>query len=62
LRQAEISPERLRGFGRLLAGTRRQNLVYVDDLRITSLSHGIEFQFTLPPGCYATVLLGEFMK
>jgi tRNA pseudouridine13 synthase len=53
---------RLRVFGRLLAGTRRQNLIYCDDLTIHPTLTGLEFQFSLPPGCYATVLLSEFMK
>jgi tRNA pseudouridine13 synthase len=62
LSDAGITPTQLRSFGPLLSGTRRRNLVYVDDLAITPLPHGLEFRFSLPAGSYATVLLAEFMK
>jgi tRNA pseudouridine13 synthase len=57
-----IAPSRLRAFGGLLLGTRRENLVSVADLRITPHAGALEFSFSLPAGCYATVLLREFMK
>ena len=62
LTESGITPSHLRSFGPLLSGTRRRNLVYVDDLAITPLPHGLEFRFSLPAGSYATVLLAEFMK
>ncbi len=62
LAEAGIADSQFRAFGQLLAGTRRRNLVYLDDLTITPLPHGLEFQFTLPAGSYATILLAEFMK
>jgi tRNA pseudouridine13 synthase len=50
------------GFGKLLMGTRRHNLVYVDDLDATPEPDGLRLTFTLPAGSYATVLLREVMK
>jgi tRNA pseudouridine13 synthase len=62
LAESGITAAQLRSFGQLLTGTRRRNLVYVDDLAITPLPHGLEFRFSLPAGSYATVLLAEFTK
>jgi tRNA pseudouridine13 synthase len=51
-----------RGFGKLLSGTRRHNVVYVDDLAAGLEPEGVRLTFTLPAGSYATVLLQEVMK
>jgi tRNA pseudouridine13 synthase len=50
------------GFGKLMMGTRRHNLVYLDDLTSTWEPDGLRLSFTLPAGSYATVLLAEVMK
>ena len=50
------------GFGKLLSGTRRHNLVYVDDLACEETLAGLRFSFTLPAGSYATILLREIVK
>ncbi len=50
------------GFGKLVLGTRRQNLVYIDDLSSAWEPDGLRLNFTLPAGSYATVLLAEVMK
>jgi len=50
------------GFGKLLMGTRRHNLVYLPDLAAAIEPDGIRLTFTLPAGSYATVLLRELMK
>ena len=50
------------GFGKLLQGTRRHNLVYPDDLAANPVADGIQLICTLPAGSYATVLLRELMK
>jgi tRNA pseudouridine13 synthase len=50
------------GFGKLLQGTRRHNLIYVADLAADVELDGLRVTFTLPAGSYATVLLREFMK
>jgi tRNA pseudouridine13 synthase len=47
------------GFGKLMQGTRRHNLVYLDDLAAAWESAGLRLTFTLPAGSYATVLLRE---
>ena len=50
------------GFGKLLQGTRRHNLIYIDDLAAVAEPDGLRLSFTLPAGSYATVLLREIMK
>ena len=45
-----------------MLGTRRHNLVYLDDLAATWEPDGLRLAFTLPAGSYATVLLAEVMK
>jgi tRNA pseudouridine13 synthase len=49
-------------FGKLVQGTRRHNLVYVDDLAATAAPEGVWLTFTLAAGSYATILLREVMK
>jgi tRNA pseudouridine13 synthase len=62
LTAAGLSKASFDGFGKLLMGTRRHNLVYVDDLSATREPDGLRLTFTLPAGSYATVLLREVMK
>jgi tRNA pseudouridine13 synthase len=57
-----FTPASFSGFGKLLQGTRRHNLVYVNDLAAAWESAGLRLTFTLPPGSYATVLLREITK
>jgi tRNA pseudouridine13 synthase len=62
LGEAGLGPEAFRGFGKLMPGTRRHNLVYVDDLAAAEEPEGVRLTFTLPAGSYATVLLRELTK
>ncbi len=62
LQDAGVSPAAFHAFGKLLAGTRRHNLVYVDDLTAEVDAEGVCLSFTLPAGSYATVLLREITK
>src|SRR5439155_17317411 len=62
LRDFGMSPASFGGFGKLVLGTRRHNLVYLDDLTAGWEPAGLRLGFTLPAGCYATVLLREVMK
>ena len=43
-------------------GSRREILATVSDLNIQSNEDFVQFSFSLNKGCYATVLLREFMK
>jgi tRNA pseudouridine13 synthase len=52
----------LRGFGKLLQGTRRHNLIYIDDLDGVIEADCARLSFTLPAGSYATVLISEITK
>lgn len=62
LGEAGIEARQFHAFGKLLQGTRRHNLVYVDDLEGKVDGPDVWLHFTLPAGSYATVLLGEVMK
>jgi tRNA pseudouridine13 synthase len=62
LADAGLTPQSFQGFGKLLQGTRRQNIVYVDDLTGAVEPDGVRLRFTLPAGSYATVLLREITK
>jgi tRNA pseudouridine13 synthase len=62
LRDNRLSLASFGGFGKLVLGTRRHNLVYLDDLAAVWEADGLRLRFTLPAGCYATVLLREVMK
>lgn len=62
LQEPGLSVPSFSGFGKLLSGTRRHNLVYVDDLTATDEPEGLRLFFTLPAGSYATVLLREVTK
>jgi tRNA pseudouridine13 synthase len=59
---AQLSPDAFRRYGHLTDGTRRPLLVRPADLQISAVSDGLWFEFALPSGSYATVLLREFMK
>ena len=58
----KLTPRSFDGFGKLMGGTRRHNLIYLDDLTAAWEDAGLRLAFTLPSGCYATVLLREVMK
>jgi len=62
LEEAGLTQETFAGFGKLLQGTRRHNLVYVEDLAAAFEPEGVRLTFTLPAGSYATVLLRELTK
>ena len=62
LKSHNLSPASFGGFGKLVLGTRRHNLIYLDDLTATWEPDGLRLNFTLPAGSYATVLLAEVMK
>jgi tRNA pseudouridine13 synthase len=62
LAEAQLTAQAFHGFGKLLSGTRRHNLVYVDDLTAAAEPDGLRVGFTLPAGSYATVLLRELTK
>jgi tRNA pseudouridine13 synthase len=57
-----LSIDSFGGFGKLVLGTRRHNLVYLDDLASEWNADGLRLKFTLPAGSYATVFLQEVMK
>jgi tRNA pseudouridine13 synthase len=58
----ELTPSSFGGFGKLVQGTRRHNLVYVADLAAEWEEGNLRLRFSLPAGSYATVLLRELLK
>lgn len=62
LSDAGLTVQNFAGFGKLVMGTRRHNLIYIDDLAASWEPEGLRLVFTLPAGSYATVLLREVMK
>ncbi|MCS6865684.1 MAG: tRNA pseudouridine(13) synthase TruD [Gemmataceae bacterium] len=62
LRDHQLEPAIFQRFGKLMMGTRRPNLIYIDDLSAQWQPEGLRLSFTLPAGSYATVLLAEVMK
>jgi tRNA pseudouridine13 synthase len=62
LADAGLSAAAFSGFGKLLQGTRRHNLFYIDDLQAEQMAEGLRLSFALPAGSYATILLLEVMK
>lgn len=62
LTAAGLTRDAFFGFGKLLQGTRRHNVVYPDDLAAEHDADGIRLTFSLPAGSYATVLLRAIMK
>lgn len=62
LGEAGLTVASFKPFGKMLRGTRRFNLVYVDDLAGAVEPEGVRLSFTLPAGSYATILLQEVMK
>jgi len=62
LKDAELTRAAFQGFGKLLSGTRRYCVIYIDDLDAQVESEGVRLSFTLPAGSYATVLLRELTR
>jgi tRNA pseudouridine13 synthase len=62
LRENNVQVEDFQRYQQLTNGTRRPFLVFPQDLSITEEPEGLRFRFSLPSGCYATVVLREFQK
>lgn len=62
LAESGLTSEAFRRFGKLLQGTRRHNVVYVEDLAAAVAPDGLRLTFTLRAGSYATILLHEITK
>lgn len=62
LAAAGLTAQSFRNFGKLMQGTRRHNLVYINDLTAAIETEGVRLTFSLPAGSYATVLLREVAK
>ncbi|HTI50561.1 MAG TPA: tRNA pseudouridine(13) synthase TruD, partial [Planctomycetaceae bacterium] len=62
LATAGLTLEAFTQYANLTPGTRRPYLIRIGDLRVAEKREGIRFDFTLPSGSYATVVLREFQK
>ena len=62
LNESGINPADFGKFAQLMSGARRAYTVRPGDLQVTMIDGGMRFEFSLPTGTYATVLLSEFLK
>lgn len=62
LAESGLTLESFQKYSQLLSGARRSFIARPGELRATQATQGIQFEFTLPSGVYATMLLREFMK
>lgn len=62
LTEFELAPEAFEKFSKLTSGTRRAAVLYPQSLSVVSITNGLAFEFALPAGAYATVVLSEFMR
>lgn len=62
LEAAGIPPSAFERYSKLTPGTRRPYLVWPEGLTISAEPAGIRLEFSLPSGCYATIVLREFQK
>ncbi len=62
LERMGLNASMFNGFGKLLMGTRRHNLVFPEGLTAEEESSGVRLLFRLPAGSYATGLLREIIK
>ncbi len=62
LDQFDLSPEVFGKFKKLTPGARRPCLLWLDELNVEEVDDGLQFQFELPTGAYATIVMEEFLK
>ena len=62
LQEFSLEPAHFLRYKKLTSGARRPFLIWPEKLKIEQTTEGILFDFTLPSGVYATMLLREFMK
>lgn len=62
LEESGLTLEHFGNYAQLLSGARRSFVVRPTELTTTPVDDGIQFEFSLPSGVYATTLLREFMK
>lgn len=62
LTECEVSEADFLRHRKLTSGTRRPYIVRPHDLTVSPDQHGLQLEFTLPRGSYATTLLREFQE
>lgn len=62
LSEFQLSLEHFNQYKKLTSGTRRPLLLRLEELEIEQTEVGLQFQFELPKGVYATTILKEFLK
>ena len=61
LKQFDLTPEHFTRFKKLTPGARRPLILWLDELSVEEVNEGIQFQFSLPSGAYATTVMREFL-
>lgn len=62
LMESDLSMELFQSFRSLMSGTRRALVVDPEGLAVHPDASGVRIEFSLPPGSYATTVLGEFLQ
>ncbi|HWL11313.1 MAG TPA: tRNA pseudouridine(13) synthase TruD [Planctomicrobium sp.] len=62
LAESGLNGDHFLAFSKLTPGARRPLLLWPEGLTVSPHPQGLQFTFTLPSGCYATVVLDEFLK
>ena len=62
LSESDLELEAFRKLGKIARGTRRHNLIFIEDHAVEEEDAGIRLSFQLPKGAYATVVLEEVLK
>ena len=62
LEEAGLNLDSFQKFAQLMSGARRAFVVRPAELTTVPVDAGIKFEFSLPSGVYATMLLREFLK
>jgi tRNA pseudouridine13 synthase len=60
LEQFDLTPDDFRALR--APGSRRPAILQLADLTIAEVDDGLQFNFTLPSGAYATTVMREFMQ
>ncbi|MEW4490155.1 tRNA pseudouridine(13) synthase TruD [Thalassoglobus sp. JC818] len=62
LERSNLNEEHFKQFKKLTPGARRPLIIWLEELEVDQVDDGLRFQFELPSGVYATMVLREFMK
>lgn len=62
LKSVDLTLDTFSRYKKLTSGARRPLLLWLAELQVSQAEHGLQFEFSLPTGTYATIVLREFIK